>query len=90
MSNLSIEMIRFSDIVGWKPTIGDVIIEEGFIFRTWNVVQELEGSKVICRSSGLLRLICINRYKKSEIEIEKIKSSSPGTYTIVQDGVFYV
>lgn len=90
MPELSVDLIQYKEIQTWKPRVGDVLIEDGIFFRTWNVVTEAKGQSIKCFSAGLLRLICIHRYKEKLYNLETVKSSSPGLYTVIQDGVFYV
>lgn len=89
---VDIQLMQYRGMQDWKPRVGDVIIRHGWIVRTkwFGVVNFIRPDGVLdVIKDGMPRLLVttpadLMRSKTSDVNPGIIKSSTPGSYTIMQ------
>lgn len=89
---VDIQLMQYRGMQDWKPRVGDVVIKHGWFVRTvwFGVVNFIKPDGVLeIIKDGVPRLLVttptdVMRSKTLDVSPGRIKSSSPGSYTIIQ------
>lgn len=91
MRDIEVELLKFADLSKWEPKVGDVIFSDGFIFRWFAVIYQMNGDNLLIKKSGNLRLLVAGDYEETSTSIRKIKNSMLGSFSIINvENVYYI
>ena len=96
MVEVNMELVRYRQLTNYTPKMGDFIIYIGWMISRWyGVISAIDKDEIVVIKDGVPSLLFTmneSNYSKNTIRLElgDIIDSSPGAYSVLQDGVWYV
>jgi hypothetical protein len=90
MKNVQIDLVSYSSISKWTPSIGDVLFKEGFFSRWCGTVSGINGYKINLSRAGNIHLLLTDEVNNFVINLNKIKHARFGIYYVISNGTYYI
>jgi hypothetical protein len=92
--DVNIELLRYRSLAKYQPRVGDFIIFTGWFSRWYGVASAVDKGELTIIKDGLPSLLFTmdeSDYAKNSIKLGLggIINSSPGAYSVLQDGVWH-
>jgi hypothetical protein len=89
--DVEVELLKYADLSEWKPKIGDMVFHDGFIFRWFAIIYQVNNDMLSVKKSGNLRLLMQGEYEETILNFRKIKNSMVGSFSVIgHNNVYYV
>jgi len=89
--DIDVELVKYADLTGWSPKVGDMLFRDGFIIRWFAVIYGVDGDTLLVKKSGNLRLLVQGDYEEIKLNVRKIKNTMVGSFSVISNSnVYYV